>query len=115
MAAEPAAAASASPAAGSSCAAFRRAFAANLGVEESALAPAARAAAIAAISDAVAGGRMTQAAGDRLTARLEAGATDGCALPAGKLRAIKTAAGAGGHGLGVARAGLTASAKALAG
>ena len=82
-------------------------------MEKSALAPAARAAAIAAISDAVAGGRMTQAAGDRLTARLEAGATDGCALLAGKLRAIKTAAGAGGHGLGVARAGLTASAKAL--
>ena len=41
VAAQPAAAASAPPAAAEYCAAFRRAFAANLGVDESALAPAA--------------------------------------------------------------------------
>ena len=67
VAPEPAAAASAPPAAAEYCAAFRRAFASNLGVDESALAPAAKAAAIAAIADAVADGRMTKAAGDRLT------------------------------------------------
>lgn len=111
-AAAPAAAATGAPATGEYCADFKRAFAAKLGVEESALAPAARAAAIAAVADAVADGRMTKAAGDRLTARLEAATTDACAFLAGKLRAIKTAAG-GRQGLGVVRDGLTAAAKAL--
>jgi ribosomal protein S20 len=109
---EPAVAASASPAAGEYCAAFRRAFAAKLGVDESALASAARAAAIAAIADAVADGRMTKTAADRLTARLEAATADGCALLAGKLRAVKAAAGAR-QGLGAVRDGLSAAAKAL--
>lgn len=108
---EPAAAASAAPAAGEYCADFRRELASRLGVDESALAPAARAAAVAAIADAVADGRMTKAAGDRLTARLEAATADGCALLAGKLRALK-AAGAG-QGLGVVRDGMSAAAKVL--
>ena len=112
VAPEPAAVASAPPAAAEYCAAFRRAFASNLGVDESALAPAAKAAAKAAIADAVADGRMTKAAGDRLTARVEAAAADGCTLLAGKLRALKAASGTAG-GLGVVRDGLTAAAKAL--
>ncbi len=112
VAPEPAAAASAQPAAAEYCAAFRRAFASKLGVDESALAPAAKAAAIAAIADAVADGRMTKAAGDRLTARVDAAAADGCALLAGKVRALMVAGGSAG-GLGVVRDGLTAAAKAL--
>ena len=55
---------------------------------------------------------MTKAAGDRLTARVEAAAADGCTLLAGKLRALKAASGTAG-GLGVVRDGLTAAAKAL--
>jgi ribosomal protein S20 len=113
----PPAAASASPvvaAAGEYCADFRRAFAANLDVEESALAPAAKAAAISAIDAAVADGTMTVAAGDRLKARIRAAAADGCALLAGRLRAAKAAVGARvGAGLGVVKDGLTAAAKAL--
>ena len=62
------------------CADFRRAFAANLGVDESALAPAAKAAALATIDAAVADGTMTKARGDRLKARIEAADADGCAL-----------------------------------
>jgi ribosomal protein S20 len=101
-------------AAGEYCADFRRAFAANLGVEESALAPAAKAAAISAIDAAVADGAMTVAAGDRLKARIQAATGDGCALLAGRLRAAKAAVGDRvGAGLGVVKDGLTAAAKAL--
>ena len=89
--AAPPAIATASPAAataaGEYCADFRRAFAANLGVDEAALAPAAKAAAISAIDAAVADGTMTKAAGDRLTARINAFTGDACALLAGRLRA----------------------------
>jgi ribosomal protein S20 len=115
----PLAAAPASPgvaAAGEYCADFRRAFAANLGVDESALAPAAKAAALSAIDAAVADGTMTKAAGDRLTARITAATGDGCALLAGRLRAAKAAVGAAtgaGKGLGIVKDGLTAAAKAL--
>ena len=104
-----AAAASPSPAAratGEYCAAFRRAFAANLGVEESALAPAAKAASLATIDAAVADGRMTKATGDRLKARIEKADADGCALLAGRLARA-------GAVVGVAKDGLTAAAGAL--
>jgi ribosomal protein S20 len=121
--AAPPAVASASPGvatAGEYCADFRRAFAANLGVDESALAPAAKKAAISAIGAAVADGTMTKAAGDRLTARIQAATGDGCALLAGKLRAATAALGGGtgaaagaAKGLGVVKDGLMAAAKAL--
>lgn len=92
--------------AGKSCADFRRAFAANLGVEESALAPAARAAAISTIDAAVADGRMTKAVADRLKVRIERADADGCALLAGRLARAGAVAG-------VARDMLTAAAEAL--
>lgn len=92
------------------CADFRRAFAANLGVEESALAPAAKAAAIATIDAAVASGELRAAAGDRLKARIEKAAADGCALLAGKVGAARAAVGAA---LGVVKDGVSAAAKAL--
>jgi hypothetical protein len=94
------------PAGGESCADFRRAFAANLGVEESALAPAARAAAISTIDAAVANGRMTKAVADRLKVRIERADADGCALLAGRLARAGAVAG-------VARDMLTAAAEAL--
>lgn len=111
-------AASGAPAAtapGEYCAAFRRAYAANLGVDESALAPAARAAALATIDAAVADGSMTKARGDRLKTRIEAAAADGCALLAGRVAAIRRAAGAGKvrAGLGVAKNGISVAAKTL--
>ena len=101
------------------CAAFRKAFAADLGVDKSALAPAAKKAAIATIDAAVAAGDMPQAAGDRLKARIEAADADGCPLLAGRVGRIAAAAGAASAGraakaaLGVAKDGLTAAAKAL--
>ena len=91
---------------GEYCAAFRRAFAANLGVEESALAPAAKAAAISTIDAAVAEGKMTKAVGDRLEQRIEKAATDGCPLLAKRI-------GRAGAVVGAAKDGLTAAAKAL--
>ena len=113
------AAASPNPAAGvrgaASCAAFRKAFAANLGVDESALAPAAKSAALSTIDAAVAAGDLPAAAGDRLKARIEAAAADGCALLAGRAGRLAGAAGAGAShpALGAAKDGLTAAAKAL--
>lgn len=96
------------------CADFRRAFAANLGVEESALAPAAKQAAIATVDAAVASGELPKAAGDRLKARIEAAGADGCALLAGRIGARKVAGAAGAaRSLGVVRDGVTAAAKAL--
>ena len=91
---------------GEYCAVFRRAFAANLGVEESALAPAARAASLATIDVAVADGRMTKATGDRLKARIEKADADGCSLLAGRLARA-------GAVVGVAKDGLKAAAAAL--
>jgi ribosomal protein S20 len=96
------------------CAAFRRAFAANLGVDESALAPAAKQAAISAIDAAVAAGTITKVAGDRLKARIDAAAASGCALLAGRLGALRAgAANSAAGALGVARDGLAAAARAL--
>ena len=91
------------------CAAFRKAFADKLGVQESALAPAAKAAAIATIDAAVADRTMRKAAGDRLKTRIEAADADGCALLAGRIGAARVAAGA----LGAVRDGISAAAKAL--
>jgi hypothetical protein len=60
------------------CEAFRAAFAAELGVDESALAPAAKDAAIATIERAVTAGDITRAVGDRLIERIKAAEGDGC-------------------------------------
>lgn len=103
------------------CAAFRTAFAANLGVDGSALTPAAKAAAISTIQTAVAAGTITKKVGDRLTARVESGAADGCALLAGRIGARAAARGtSGGTGrpgavrsLGVVKDGVTAAAGVL--
>ena len=121
--AAPAAAASPDPAHAADvaeyCAAFRKAFAAALGVDESALAPAAKSAAIATIDGAVTADKLPQAAADRLKARIEAAAGDGCALLAGRVGRIAAVAGrpaAGGAakaGLGVVKDGLAAAANAL--
>jgi len=93
------------------CADFRRAFAAELGVEESALAPAAKKAAIATIDAAVASGELPKAAGERLTARIEAADADGCALLAGRIGALKASGAV--RPLGAVKDGMTAAAKAL--
>lgn len=93
------------------CADFRRAFAAELGVEESALAPAAKRAAIATIDAAVASGELPKAAGERLKARIEAADADGCALLAGRIGALKAAGAA--RPLGAVKDGMTAAAKVL--
>jgi ribosomal protein S20 len=101
------------------CADFRTAFAAALGVDESALVPAAKAAAIATIDAAATAGELPQATADRLKARIQAAAGDGCALLAGRVNRIAAAAGraaAGGSakaGLGVIKDGLAAAATAL--
>jgi ribosomal protein S20 len=94
------------------CADFRRAFAANLGVDESALAPAAKQAAISTIDAAVAAGSIAKTAGDRLKARIEAADASGCALLAGRLGALRAGA-AGSAALGVVKDGLAAAAHAL--
>ena len=101
------------------CADFRKAFAANLGVAESALAPAAKKAVISMIDAAVAAGTITKEAGDRHKARVEAADADACRLLAGRIGGGPgTGAGPGagpgaGAALGVARDGLAAAAKAL--
>jgi len=103
------------------CAEFRKAFAANLGVDESALAPAARKAAISTIDAAVAAGTMTKEVGDKMKARVEAADADACSLLAGRIGARAGAGGGAGPGggagagqaLGVAKDGLAAAATAL--
>ena len=71
------------------CAAFRKAFAADLGVDESALAPAAKKAADRDDRRRRRGGRRcTTAAGDRLKARIDAADGDGCPLLAGRIGRI---------------------------
>jgi hypothetical protein len=107
----PAVAAASRPPAGATgdaCAEFRRAFAANLGVDESALEPAARAAARSAVDAAVANGRLTAPAGERLKTRMDRASGDGCNLLAGRLarvtgtiRAIRDAAGTAAAALGM--------------
>jgi hypothetical protein len=61
------------------CATFRSSFARHLGVEESALGPAAKAAAIDAIDAAVAAGDLQQAVADRMKERVNAADGDACA------------------------------------
>ncbi len=90
----PAAAAPAPEAAGEYCAAFRKAFAANLGVDESALAPAAKQAAIATIDQAVKDGKLQPAAAARLKARIDKADAGGCKLLAGRLGKAQAAVGA---------------------
>jgi ribosomal protein S20 len=103
--------------AAAACATFRKAFAANLGVDESALVPAAKAAADATIDAAVGAGTITSAKGDRLKARVDAADGQDCALLAGRIARIGARAAGAGPGvkaaLGVAKDGLIAAAKAL--
>lgn len=91
---------------GKYCLTFRRAFAANLGVDEADLGPAAKKAAITTIDDAVAAGDISKAVGDRLKARVEAAEGDGCRWFAAHLKRI---AGA----VHVIRDGVTAAAEVL--
>ena len=63
---------------GTYCLTFRRAFAANLGVDEADLGPAAKKAAITTIDAAVAAGDISKAVGDRLKAKVEAAEGDDC-------------------------------------
>ena len=99
----------AAPAAGAveACAAFRAAFAANLGKSEAEVTAAAKAAIATTIDQAVTKGTLTKAAGDRLKARLAAADTDGCKLLQGWRGKVAKA------GLGAARNGVTAAADAL--
>jgi ribosomal protein S20 len=91
---------------GSYCLTFRRAFAANLGVDEADLGPAAKKAAITTIDAAVAAGDISKAVGDRLKAKVEAAEGDGCRWFAAHLKRI---AGA----VHVIRDGVTAAAEVL--
>jgi len=89
-----------------SCTTFRHAFAVNLGVAESALGPAAKAAADTTVDAAVADGKLSKAAGDRIKARIAANDGTGCGLFGHFLHRS--------HGaFGVARDGLTAAAGVL--
>jgi ribosomal protein S20 len=99
-------AASAPAAAGVYCQAYRAALAANLGTTEAALAEASRKAAATTIDQAVADGKLTTAAADRLKARLTDASDDGCQRLAVRLDRVKPA-------IGVARDALTAAADAL--
>ena len=91
---------------GAFCATFRHAFAVNLGVTESALGPAAKAAADTTVDAAVAAGKLSKAAGDRIKARIAATDGTGCGRLGHFLHRTKGA-------LGVARDGLTAAAGVL--
>ena len=73
---------------GAYCQTFRRAFAANLGVDEADLGPAAKKAAITTIDAAVAAGDISKAIGDRLKAKVEAAEGDGCRWFAPHLRRV---------------------------
>jgi ribosomal protein S20 len=88
------------------CAEFRAAFAAALGVDESALTPAAKTAAKQVVDAALAAGRITQQRADKLKTRIDQATADGCGVLAGRTARI---AGA----LGVVRDGIDAAADAL--
>lgn len=88
------------------CKEFRAAFAAALGVDESALTPAAKTAAKQVVDSALAAGRITQQRAEKLKARIDQAAGDGCGLLAGRAASV---AGA----LGVIRDGVDAAADAL--
>lgn len=91
---------------GAYCQVFRRAFAANLGVAEADLGPAAKKAAITTIDAAVAAGDITKAVGDRLKAKVAAAEGDGCRWFAPHLKRV---AGA----VHLVRDGVTAAAQVL--
>jgi hypothetical protein len=105
-AASPSQPAAATTNAGKYCETFRAAFADNLGVQESALGPAAKAAAITAIDAAVAAGDLTATVGDRLKERVNAADGDGCGWLGRWARKARA-------GLGVAKDGVEAAATAL--
>jgi hypothetical protein len=88
------------------CAEFRAAFAKELGVDPSALTPAAKSAAKTVVDSAVAAGRITKARGDKLKARIDQADANGCGLLG---RRVARIAGA----LGVVRDGVKAAADAL--
>jgi ribosomal protein S20 len=92
--------------AGKYCESFLDAYAAALGVERSALAPAATKAAQATIAAALAAGDITQAQADRLAARLKDAQVGGCPKFADRIGQARPAAG-------VVRDGVDAAAKAL--
>lgn len=108
------AASSAAPAASSApqttpseaCREFRAAFAAALGVDESALTPAAKTAAKQVVDAALAAGRMTQQRAEALKARIDQAAAEGCGLLARRTARVTAA-------LGVIRDGVDAAADAL--
>ena len=88
------------------CEQFRAAFAKELGVDESALTPAAKAAAKSVVDSAVAAGRITKARGDELKERIDQADAKGCGLLG---RRIARIAGT----VGVIRDGVKAAAEAL--
>jgi hypothetical protein len=71
---------------GAYCQAFLDEFAKQLGVDESALVPAAKAAADAAIDKAVANGDLPKAIGDAMKTRIANAKGDGCGLFAARFR-----------------------------
>jgi ribosomal protein S20 len=88
------------------CETFRDAFAAKLGVDESALGPAAKAAAITTIDAAVAKGDITEAVGERLKAKVNDVDDDACGWLGTRLERS--------HGaVGIMKDGATAAAEAL--
>jgi hypothetical protein len=94
------------PSVSEACSEFRAAFARELGVDESALGPAAKSAAVSVVDAAVAAGRITKARGDKLKERIDQADGDGCG-PLG--RRVARIAGT----LGVIRDGVKAGADAL--
>jgi ribosomal protein S20 len=88
------------------CTEFRAAFAAALGVDESALTPAAKTAAKQVVDSALAAGKITQQRAEKLKTRIDQVAGDGCGMLAGRSARV---AGA----LGVVRDGIDAAADAL--
>ena len=88
------------------CAEFRAAFAKELGVDPSALTPAAKSAAKTVVDSAVAAGRITKARGDKLKERIDQADANGCGLLGRRVAGI---AGT----LGVIRDGVKAAADAL--
>ena len=94
------------PTAGTTCVAFRAALAKELGVTEAALSAATQRAIATTIDAAVAEGKLTKAAADRLRTRLASSPLDGCQKLAKRLERVKPA-------LGVVRDALTAAADAI--
>jgi ribosomal protein S20 len=88
------------------CKAFRAAFAAALGVDESALTPAAKTAAKQVVDAALAAGRITQQRAERLKTRIDQAKADGCGVLAGRTARVVGA-------LGVVRDGIVAAADTL--